>query len=134
MGAFGVTQFIDGPAVGVVLQLQRAPLFLRAVHTPGPSGGSWDALDMHDDRPESHETIVAYRRASQPFNVHIKRSRKAGGSGWFTGASYAVCPEQPPDDVLRGRTSWESWAWDQSRLSPPRPVNLEKIEPKPRPA
>ena len=54
------TRFIDGPAKGVVLDLERTPHYLRVVHDS--ETWQWDALDQLDDEPKPTETIFVYRR------------------------------------------------------------------------
>ena len=63
-----MTRFLDGPAAGVVLSLQQAPLYLRVVRN---AQGTWDALDKLEDSPAAGEECYAYRRTSIERYVHV---------------------------------------------------------------
>ncbi len=102
-----MTKFLDGPAVNVVLMLQRAPRLLRVVRA---SGGEWDALDQVDDTPSDDEAITVYAMVAGPWRLHIDRSRKAGGSAWFWGGEFRALPEQPADAIVRNNAAWRAWA------------------------
>jgi len=102
-------EFADGPAKGVVLQLQRAPLFLRVVST---DCGSFDALDLLSDTPAVNETIHVYRREGAAGAVHIcftgKRGRREGA--WLATGTYRLCSTQPDDATVRDTKLWRAWA------------------------
>ncbi len=100
-----MTQFLDGPAVGIILYLQRAPVFLRAVQD---AAGKWDALDQLDDEPRSGERIIVYRMEGEPSWCHINRRGK-GGSGVFRGGVYRVVDPQPEIDDVRSNRAWRAW-------------------------
>jgi hypothetical protein len=104
-----VTSFLDGPAAGVVLDLRRAPLFLRAVC--GPGGEPWDALDQLDDRPTPAEVVHVYRREGEPSHLHllIRGARSGRRSGYYTVARYRYVEPQPPADQVRDTAIWRAW-------------------------
>lgn len=102
--------FDDGPAAGVVLQLERAPLFIRVVidrHT-----GEVDALDQLEDQPRLGEAIHAYRRVGQVDRYHVRAARKSE-SGYVLQAHYQQHEEQPADHIGRDRASWQHWTHEQ---------------------
>jgi hypothetical protein len=104
-----VTRFLDGPAAGVTLFLQRAPLFLRAVRV---AGGKWDALDQLDDYPKPNEEIVVYALEGAPTWMHVHRR---GGGGIYRGGAYRVVEPQPADADLRDVFKWRAWAQARSK-------------------
>lgn len=108
-----MTTYTDGPAKGHTMFLQRAPLLLRVVVTPA---GEWDALDELDDTPARDETITVYHLVGEPTRIHIHASCKGGGRrcGWYQGGEYRLVAEQPSDDVLRDRVSWQAWATSEA--------------------
>lgn len=105
-----MTTFLDGPAKGVVLWLQRAPLYLRAVRKGEGTAGKWDALDLLDDAPEPGETIFAYRLVGAHGMVHIDRTVKGRRVGsWHTTGEYRLVESQPGDATMRDRAAWRAW-------------------------
>lgn len=103
-----MTRFTSGPAAGAILNLVRAPLFLRVVG----SGGKWDALDQPADAPREGEAVHAYRRLSKDGTVHLDYTEK--GTGRRRGvtlamATYGHLAEQPADAVLRDNGLWRAW-------------------------
>lgn len=111
-------RFFDGPAAGLTLQLRRAPLFLRVVHTPA---GEIDALDMLGDQPAAEELISVYKREGPRTVVHadFARGRKRNCSGWYVVATYRHLDAQPPAEVLRLTDAWQGWCLDQVRAAGP---------------
>lgn len=106
-----MTKFLDGPAVGVVLALSRAPRYLRVVHNSIESyRDGWDALDQLADRPKSDETVYAYRMKGDYGSVHIDymANGKRKGKTLVT-AEYEFIAEQPSQDILRDTTQWQAW-------------------------
>jgi hypothetical protein len=102
-----MTRFTDGPAQGQVLELRRAPVFLRVVR----AGEKWDALDQLDDKPSDDETVCVYELVGEPGRMHINATRRAGGCRWVTIAEYKLLEgEQPADAILRDAGAWRSWA------------------------
>jgi len=102
-----MTSFNDGPAVGKVLGLRRAPLFLRVVVDPK---GEVDALDQLDDKPRPSETVTVYRLVENRGMVHVcSRSKGKNTGGYFAMATYEVCPEQPDAETARSATGWPEW-------------------------
>ena len=99
--------FVDGPAAGTVLDLERAPVFLRVVIDR--QTGAVDAVDQVGDRPRLGEDVHVYRRVGQAERYHLKCSKPAE-SGWRSKANYQLHDEQPADHVARDRESWEEWA------------------------
>ncbi len=104
-------KFLDGPAEGQSLMLQRAPLFLRLVLKPDLGGGTWDGLDLPEDTPEPAEIVCCYVRASKPvagfWDGTDKRGRRTGGM--FASADYKFHDHQPPGDVMRDNALWRDW-------------------------
>jgi hypothetical protein len=115
-----MTTFSNGPAAGQVLNLRRAPLFLRLVQD---LAGAWDALDQLHDTPRPDETIVVYRLVSNDGPIHLnmrgRQGRRCGGT--FQRATYAVVEEQPDDATLRTTASWRQWAQGQAEVQTPAP-------------
>ena len=102
--------FIDGPATGVVLELRRAPVFLRVVRSR--ETGNWDALDKIGDAPAIHEDVYVYRRHGEVGTVHLDgRDRRTGKrfAKWLSVAEYRLAT-QPEDATLRDITRWREWA------------------------
>ena len=98
-----MTRLHGGPADGVTLMLQRAPIYLRAVCIPG---GDWDALDQLDDAPKASEQIIVYQRDGDGGWVHARTNR---GCRWYTSAEYRVVDPQPDDTTVRDTASWRTW-------------------------
>ena len=104
------TKLIDGPAEATVLELARAPVFLRVVI-------DWeskkvDALDLLEDTPAASEVIFIYRRAGKPSSYFAcsRRTRSGGGCQAGFWCEYYLYENQPPDIVCRDRARWEAWA------------------------
>lgn len=102
--------FDDGPAAGVVLQLRRAPPFLRVVIDRQTR--EVDALDQIDDQPRLGEEVHVYRRIGKASPYHLRSGRKSE-SGFYLQARYQHHEEQPADHVGRDRRSWQNWAGEQ---------------------
>jgi len=104
-----MTKFTDGPAAGKILPLARMPmpLFLRVVK----DGGDIDALDQADDEPKAGEELFAYRKASSDGTVHVDGRDKNGKrfGRWYESCTYALCDNQPSQEVMRGTDSWREW-------------------------
>ena len=98
-------KFIDGPAVGAVLYLRRAPTVLRVTQT---AAGSIDALDQVADVPEPDGKLTAYLRVGPAEHVHVCRQPRSV-SGWFVAAEYRVLSFQPPDETMRSTEAWHAW-------------------------
>ena len=81
-------QFLDGPAKGTSLCLNRAPMFLRVVIDPR---GQVEALDQLDDTPEADEKI------------HVYRCTRGEGGGCRRGvmAQYRLYEAQPSGEEAR---------------------------------
>lgn len=104
------TKFLDGPAKGVVLELQRAPPFLRV--TLSNDHDRWDALDLLTDTQETGEFIFAYRRVADDGWIHLDYTEKKSGrrrGRTIHSATYAVLEIQPPEDVLRDTAKWREF-------------------------
>lgn len=97
--------FLDGPADGVMLDLQRAPLMLRAVLS---TKGEWDALDQPDDEAAPDEVIAVYRMVGKPTQVHVCCSPRSK-SGSRLMADYRLLPAQPADEHVRTTKAWAAW-------------------------
>ncbi|HEY1066899.1 MAG TPA: hypothetical protein VGE52_12340 [Pirellulales bacterium] len=103
----------------VVLELARAPLYLRFVRT---AKGKWDALDQLDDEPAKGESIVAAKRGGEIGRLHMLFSRKRGGrrGAWYQTAEYRPVAMQPADDVMRDRAKWRAWCVEKAALAAPK--------------
>ena len=107
-----MTEFLDGPAVGVTLSLQRAPALMRVVQN---STGEWDALDLLEDTPALDETVMVYQRVGNPARGFICGSFSGRrGSERFTIARYKLHPMQPPREVVRNNAAWQAWAKERA--------------------
>lgn len=103
-----MTTFLDGPAQGTTLFLQRAPHFLRVVKS---QDGTVDALDQLHDTPAATETLTAYEMVSGPRHMHVNRGRK--GCSWYRGGDYRLVATQPDEATLRDTTLWRAWVSEQ---------------------
>jgi hypothetical protein len=101
--------FRDGPAKGAVLQLQRAPIFLRVAID---AVGGVDALDQLDDEPREGETLFAYRVDGHATNYHVRCSRPRR-SGWVIKADYLLVDPQPDAATMLDNEAWQRWALSQ---------------------
>lgn len=112
--------FLDGPA-DKVLQLRRAPLYLRVVID---ASGEVDALDQLDDKPKANEKSFAYKRKGPAGSYHLlvrgEHSRTCGG--WWASGNYEVCDPQPSEDVMRDNAQWREWATQQQDIDPSAPM------------
>lgn len=115
-----MTSFTDGPAKDKVLQLKRAPVFLRVVI----KGDTVDALDQVDDKPEPDETIHVYMRDGQAGFVHLDGRDAKTGKRWgktFATAEYKLYDVQPDDATLRDRAKWQEWCAAEWKKHAPKP-------------
>jgi hypothetical protein len=98
------TRFIDGPAKGIVMELERMPVFLRAVHDS--LTWAWDALDQLDDEPKSTETIFVYH-----LDGEVSRGFACGRGKCriFFHADYKLYKAQPTQEELRSVEFWKQW-------------------------
>ncbi len=105
--------FLDGPAKGQSLALQRAPLLLRITRTPD---GKFDGLDQHKDSPRADEEVFVYilDKPGEKIGVmHVDgRDRKTGRrfAIWSMIAVYKVHSVQPRDTTLCDNAAWSEWA------------------------
>ena len=99
-------RFLDGPACGEVIDLQRAPHFLRVVID---ADGKVDALDQLHDSPKPDEAIHVYLRQGKPHMVHMLCSPRSK-SGWHLMADYKLYHHQPSDIESREENAWREWA------------------------
>ncbi len=104
-----MTKFLDGPAGGQTLLLQRAPVFLRVVRERDTGG--WDALDKLEDHPRPSEDVFVYRRTANPGVCHLNFGRCRGG--FYAVAEYVLHSEQPDDVTLRDTPRWRAWTTAQ---------------------
>lgn len=105
-----MTKFIDGPAEGQTLMLQRAPIFLRAVQDQKKE---WDALDQLHDTVADGETVYVYVLDREPGRCHVLRRGKGQQSGWYTVATYRLHIEQPSQEILSSTIGWRKWVQTQ---------------------
>lgn len=110
-----MTKFTDGPAVGQVLMLRRAPLFLRvAFDTEGMDEPPWDALDQLEDTPKLYETFYAYRRTGKHGRCMIDfGGKKKHLSGMYTSANYEFVQDQPSQEIMGDNVKWRKWCCEQ---------------------
>jgi len=99
-------RFLDGPAEGTVLTLERAPWFLRVVID---SSGTVDALDQVHDRPKPSEAIHVQLRQGKPSSYHVLCTPRCL-SGWHLAADYRLYERQPSDAEARDEHAWREWA------------------------
>ncbi|MES2596044.1 MAG: hypothetical protein V4662_11940 [Verrucomicrobiota bacterium] len=123
-----MTTFTNGPAQGQTLMLRRAPFFLRVVK----DGSNIDALDQLSDEPAVNEAVHVYIRqpGAEANAIHLNVGRgKDGkrGGGWFSRATYQLCPVQPGDDVVRSVKAWESWC-QQHKAAEHEPLLTPEIQ------
>ncbi len=108
-----MTSFEGGPAAGVVLELRRAPLYLRVVFRTDlmGDGAEFDALDLLSDEPRDHERVVVYRRKAPAGTLHLDYSDKQGRrrGRWMTLAEYVYVEDQPDAECVRDTTNWRAW-------------------------
>lgn len=122
-------EFLDGPAAGVRLSCQRAPLLLRVVRSPEVAaaiGGGWDALDQLTDTPADDEEIWVYQKTEDHGAMHLQCAGP-GGRGrrcrWEEFADYRLYPTQPDAATLRDTVLWRAWAESQrAALTAPTPT------------
>jgi hypothetical protein len=98
-----MTSFLDGPAKGQHLLLQRAPQFLRVT----TDGQDWDALDVPTDTPLPTEHLYVYKRSDFKGTCHINRGK--GRSGFYAIADYRLWEPQPTDAEMRNPEAWRLW-------------------------
>lgn len=104
------TNFIDGPAAGTVLSLQRAPLMLRVVVD---RDGKVDALDLLADSPKPNESVYCYIMAGPPGPTGFIDGRDPKtGRRWghpFASATYRLHDVPPSDETMRSNHAWSGW-------------------------
>ena len=98
--------FLDGPAEGTRLSLQRAPYFLRVVID---QAGKVDALDQLDDEIRPGETAHVYYQTKHLGDA-IYCSRGPSRCRRVVSAEYRLYEEQPDQAVLRDNQAWVAWA------------------------
>lgn len=101
-----MTTFVDGPAKGKILQLRRAPYFLRVTEVHG----NFDALDQLSDEPMRGETLYAYVILGAPGMIHI--NKRGCGGGFYPIAEYKFVELQPSDTEMRMTDLWSAWCWE----------------------
>jgi len=99
-------RFVNGPAIGVLLTLERIPLMLRVVVD---EEGKWDALNEVDDEVKPGETVHVYRACGEPDQVHIDKVEHGRRCGeWSQMLDYSHWPN--PGAVHTQRTEdWCHW-------------------------
>lgn len=104
--------FVDGPAAGQILNLARAPLYLRVVRD---AALTFDALDQLEDQPRKGETILVYQLTGKPGAMHIYARGKGARSGWFRTGTYKLVTIQPKDEEVRTTENWRRWTLAQPK-------------------
>lgn len=102
-----MTRFLDGPAAGQILQLQRSPILLRVVCDPATK--AWDALDFPKDTPRPRETIHVYRRVGEPGTVHVTMTDRSK-SAFYALADYEYWHGHPHSFSFHQCAYWRAWA------------------------
>jgi hypothetical protein len=114
-------RFVDGPAVGVMLQMRLTPIVLRAVKNPRAQKSEtvWDCLNEPGDVAKPHEEIYVYILAGRPQSVHLCCSPRSR-SGWYSIGVYRQLTVDPPDDAtMRDNQRWSDWCEaNKARLLP----------------
>jgi len=100
-----MTTFLDGPAEGKRLALQRAPVFLRAVID---QDGAVDALDLLEDEPKGTETVYVYYRDPGSLSRAFVCSR-GHPCRLMESAEYRLYDPQPPGATARDNEAWADW-------------------------
>ena len=92
--------FLDGPAIGEILPLTRAPRFLRVTQ----NGPCFRTLENFTDEPEETELIYVYQIIGRPTeDRHIAAQ-----------VSYTFLHPQPKDSRIRLTWAWRGWTQEQS--------------------
>jgi hypothetical protein len=69
------THFLDGPAAGEELEIERTPIFLRVTH----NGITFEALDQENHQPSLTDIVYIYlrqgRRGSATYRLHTLNAR-----------------------------------------------------------
>lgn len=115
--------FRDGPAAAAVLELRRAPNWLRVVVH---DSGRIDALDQLDDSPSPDETVHVYELVEGTRSVIFAcgRGRFRGGGRYAVG-EYRHLPDVD-GEALRETDAWRQWTADRAGV--PLQVVLDSIE------
>lgn len=92
--------FLDGPAVGEILRITRAPGFLRVTQ----NGPCFRALDNPGDEPEETELIYVYENTGRITRDPVLANR----------TTYRFLPIQPKDNRIRLTHAWRAWATSQA--------------------
>lgn len=96
--------FIDGPAVGEILPITRAPRFLRVTQ----NGPCFRALDQPGHEPEETELIYVYQLQGKPSEKPARANPPV----------YQYLPSQPMEKQIRRTPSWRGWTISQSKEYP----------------
>lgn len=99
--------FINGPASGTVLELQRAPQLLRVV--VDETDGRVDALDQLDDTPGPSERVHVYRRTRYGGQIFACARGRGARSSVIQDADYEHLPDVDGEQ-LRDTAPWRAWA------------------------
>ena len=105
-------RFLDGPANGSKLSLERAPMFLRVVID---QAGGIDALDQLYDTMREGETAHVYELASTVQNVIA--CTRGHGCRFMAIAEYRLYAKQPSQELLRDNKAWREWAMGEAAAS-----------------
>jgi hypothetical protein len=109
-----MTRFVNGPAHGATLLLQRRPMpfQLRVTVKPGPDGKDvFDALDQWEDKAAADETLHAYEIFGEVGWCHMNFG--GGKGGFYAMASYRYILDQPDDATMRDNDAWAKWATER---------------------
>jgi hypothetical protein len=109
-----MTRFVDGPAHGATLLLQRRPMpfQLRVTVKPGPDGNdAFDALDQLEDQAAPDEALYAYEVFGEVGWCHLNFG--GGKGGFYAMACYRYILDQPDDATMRDNDAWAKWATER---------------------
>ena len=94
--------FVLGPAQGEILEIERAPRFIRVCQ----NGPCFRVLDQPGHEPEETELIYVYQL----------EGRTTEEPDLAAAATYHYLPEQPADRTARSTPAWCGWTKQQLQL------------------
>lgn len=109
-----MSRFMDGPAEGVEIVAQRAPMYLRVVQDQTTL--RWDVLDQPDDTPSPSELVFVYKRVEGTGGVVFACTRSSRGGGRYEGADYRHVEVE--GEQFRDTSAWRDWALSQPEARP----------------
>ena len=101
-----MTKFIDGPAIGIEMALNRTPIMLRVVD----ENGTFDALSELNDFPNPREKVYCYVMSAYNEATHTCKT------GWCPNVEYKLNGIQPTDEIMRNNDLWADWVTKQEAV------------------